>query len=82
MASATGTRPPELDGPPLPPALAHVWAWWRELAGARGSTGLGPGPIAWADIACWSNLAGTTPTIAEIRLILQIDRLWLREDSK
>lgn len=81
VAQATGLRPPELDGPLLPPSLAHVWAWWRELASARPSTGMGPGAIGWADIAYWSRLAGTAPTIADVRMILQIDRLWLIGDS-
>lgn len=77
----TGRRPRDLDGPPLPDCVAHVWSWWQDLHVARGGTGFGPAPIGWQDVAAWSALTGTITRPAEIRLLMDIDRAWLEAQA-
>jgi len=71
-----------LVGPPLPPALAHVWDWWLELHAGRGLLPLGlagaiPAPLTHAGIGAWAQLAGVTPTPWEVRLLLACDAAYL-----
>ena len=69
----TGQTPLDLIEPPLPGALAHVWHWFLELSAARGSTGFGPAPIGYRDMADWSRMTGAQPTPFEVGLLREID---------
>ena len=70
-----------MDGPRLPADAAHLWGWFCELAGARGSNGYGPNPIGYQDILAWATLTGTAPYPAEVSVILELDRLYLSETA-
>ncbi len=78
----TGRRPAALDGPPLPPDVAHVWFWFLELSAARGSNGWGPNALGFADIFAWISLTGTLTRPPEIAAILMLDRLWMSDQAK
>lgn len=77
VARMTGTRPPELDGPALPECLAHVWAWFVELAAARQGNGFSALPLSWSDMAAWQRLTGADPSPDEVRLLRRLDQLAL-----
>lgn len=77
----TGIRPPELEGPPLPTDLAHIWGWFTELSAARGSSGFGPNPISYPDILAWTLLTGTVIRPAEIAAITAVDHAWLIDQA-
>lgn len=49
-----------------------------EASSARRSNGWGPDPLGWVDLDAWVRLTGADPRPAEIRLILDIDRAWMR----
>lgn len=62
----------ELEGPPLPAALSHVWGWFIELSRAR-TVGMAANPITWADMDAWSRLTQARPTPFEVSLIQDLD---------
>ena len=66
-----------LEAPLLSPAVAHVFAWWVELASHRGVGFSGPAPLSWGDLDAWSRLMGVTPTPYEWGLLAAIDRAFL-----
>lgn len=73
----SGFRPAELDTPDIPEAAEHVWRWFLELSQARGSTGFGPAPLTYQDIAAWARLTGADPSPWEIGVLKRLDVLWL-----
>lgn len=80
LASAArqrGRRLPEQHIPPLPPAAQHVFRWFLELAGRRGSGPVGPNPLGFADVAAWAALTGRSPRPWEIRILMVLDDCWL-----
>lgn len=72
----------ELDGPSLPEDSAHLWAWFVELDRSRGSTGFGPAPIGWQDMAAWASLTGRWPMPWECQALMAVDRVFLEEWRK
>ena len=66
-------KQPGLIPPPFPDILNYIWSWYNELAGARGSGGFGPLPIAFAEIYAWSRLMGIDISPWEVVLIRKID---------
>lgn len=68
--------------PPCPAAVLHLWGWWVELARGRRSGGFGPEPLGWSDIEAWSRLTGSLPRPHEVRVLLDLDREWLRAEGK
>lgn len=82
VEKATGKRPADLESPPFPDELAHIWAYFLDLSSARSSGGMGPGPITYTEIASWSNMTATPITPAEVRAVKRLDALWLRVISE
>ena len=74
---ATGIRPAALDGPLCPASLAHLWAWWHELARTRRSHGWGPEPLSYPDILAWALLTQSSPRPAEVAALLALDQAYL-----
>lgn len=73
--------PPELVGPDLPAAGEHVWEWFADLSAARGSSGFGPAPITYSEIAAWAQLTGETPLPWEVKAIKALDAEFLLSAS-
>lgn len=74
---ATGRRPPELDTPPPPAALAHLLPIFFEAASGR-SWGFGsPQPLSWADLEAFGRLTGTELSSLEWRLVKTLDAEWM-----
>ena len=73
LSDRRGERHPDLDGPPLPPAGRHVWAWFCDLARTTGD-----GPLSYPDLDAWSRLTGVRPRPWEIALLTAIDALGRR----
>lgn len=78
----TGRRLARLDGPPLPDEGEHVWRWFLELSTARGSSGFGPNPISYPDIAAWAALTGTLLRPGEVRAICMLDNVYMTDQSE
>jgi hypothetical protein len=75
----TGQRPKELDEAEIPLEAAHVWAWFCDLHSARSSSGFGPNPISYSEIAAWGKLTGERVRRHEVKLLRQLDTLFLAE---
>lgn len=71
-------RVAQLDGPPIPFRLAHVWQWFLELHQARGSNGWGPNAISYGDLYAWSRLTLRLPRPAEIEALFAVDAAFLK----
>jgi hypothetical protein len=65
------------DEPRCPAAFRHLTQWFNELHCARGSSGFGPNPIQYVDIAAWAALTGREPSPEEVAAIVRIDRAFL-----
>jgi hypothetical protein len=63
----------QLAGPPLPAAIAHVWAWFCQLDAGRGGGGFGPTPLSWGTLDAWARLTRTRPTAFEVHCLLALD---------
>lgn len=74
VARATGRRPPELDPPRLPDALATLWHAYLQAATGKGGGGMGRAVLTWQDLAAWQQLTGQQLTGWESETLIKIDR--------
>lgn len=81
MAARSGSRvaAQELQGPPCPEALEHVWEWFKALHAARGGSGFGLNPIGWGELDAFARMKGLRFTPFETEVLLALDRLALSE---
>lgn len=74
----TGKRAKELDLPPFPNVVEHIWLWFIDLHRGRSYGMNGEEPLRWVDIQAWCNLRQKTLQSWEIDMIFELDRLWIR----
>jgi hypothetical protein len=65
----------ELETPPLPLELEHVWYSFCRL-NARRRSGFSAEPIAWSDLDAFTRLTGARLAPFEIQLIEMLDDLY------
>lgn len=78
---STGKLHPELDSPELPPAVAHVWGWFKSLHTRRGGS-MGPEPLSWRELHAWSAMTGIRPSSWELEALDGLDDCWIAEQAK
>ena len=66
-----------LAPPAIPPGGEELWNWFWELGSGRGSSGFGPLPISWGDMAAWARLAGLDMQPWEAAILRRMDAAWL-----
>lgn len=71
-----------LTEPKIPEGFEDVWAWFWELHEARGSTGFGPQPLTFADMAGWAAMSGIALSPWLGKVFRRMDRAWLDEYAK
>lgn len=61
-----------------------MWGWFVELHGRRGFEGMSglSLPITFQEIKAWSEVTETSLATHEIRLLTQLDNIWLHEERK
>jgi len=57
----------------------HVWAWFCDLHSARTSNGYGWNPLSYSEITAWGKLTGERVRRHEVKLLRQLDLLFLAE---
>lgn len=72
----------ELECPPFPMALLHVWTAFQRLSARRGSNGFGINPISWPDIDAYVRHSRMPLAPWEVRLIEELDDLFRAEQAK
>lgn len=72
----------ELECPPFPAALGHVWQAFCRLSARRGSNGFSINPISWPDIDAYVRHSGIRLAPWEIRIVEELDDLFRVEQSK
>jgi hypothetical protein len=77
-----GPLHPDLQGPPLPPEIEHVWRWFDDLQSARGNSGFGLNPLSYSELQAWATMTHCAPTPFEVRLLKDLDLLYLAEMSR
>ena len=75
----TSERSKELDDCGIPREASHVWAWFCDLHSARSSNGHGWNPLSYSEIAAWGKLTGEGVRRHEVKLLRQLDLLFLAE---
>lgn len=79
----TGKMPQQLaDLPDLPELGMHVWNYFLELHGERGSSGMGVSKITSSGIIDWQQIEGIRLKHWEIRAIRLLDNLWMESQRK
>lgn len=72
----------QLECPPFPMGLLHVWSAFRRLSARRGSNGFGINPISWPDIDAFVRHSKMPLAPWEVRLIEELDDLFRVEQAK
>lgn len=72
----------ERQPPELPLDFAHLWNAFIELHQARGSSGFGPEPIRYSEIAAFRSLTGQDLSPWEVKVIRALDTLYLETSSQ
>ncbi|HEY0838178.1 MAG TPA: hypothetical protein VGE72_29995 [Azospirillum sp.] len=70
-----------LEAPP-PYGSEHLWRWFLDLHGRRGSNGYGPNPLDFREIQAWAAVAGLRPAPWEIEVITALDDAYLRHQAE
>lgn len=71
-----GDEPPA-PAPEFPALLRYIWSHFWALHQHRGSTGFGPAPLTWTELASYATLCGVQFQPWEARLVMRLDELWL-----
>lgn len=67
----------ELTVPPLPPAMAYLWAAFLRLSSRRGSNGFGPSRLTHLEIETFQRVTGLRLRPWEVALIEALDDIAL-----
>lgn len=68
---------PEPAADPCPRGFEFVWETFVALHGQR-SSGFGPNPLAWMDVAAWASLHGVRLSVFELDLLARLDQRYLK----
>lgn len=82
VAKVTGKSLPDLELPPFPDRIAHVWMAFLDLHAGRSYGMHGPNPLSWPDIKAWNDLMREDLKEWEIRAIRALDTVWLQVVSE
>lgn len=77
MLAQTGIMPPQLDVPPIPHELVHVWDYFCQLSRKRTNGGLAANPISDEQITAWERRQGFRLTPFEGECIDALDEVFL-----
>jgi hypothetical protein len=72
----------ERAAPELPRDFVHVWNAFIELHGARGSSGFGPNPIPFQEIAAYRAVTGVDLSPWEVKVIRALDTVYIETASQ
>lgn len=82
----TDQRRAELDAelavPPMPEAVRYLWDAFIRIRRRKGGGLNGPAPLEWPDIAAFVTLGGVRLAPWEIRIVEDLDDLWLASISR
>lgn len=78
VEKATGKKPKELDGPPIPLNGMFVWDSFLDIHQGRSYGMSGPNPLSWEAISAWCNLNEIVLSSWEIGMIKSLDSIWVR----
>lgn len=73
----TGIMPPQLDVPPIPHELVHVWEYFCQLSSKRTSGGMAANPISDEQIMAWERRHRIQLTPFEGECIDALDQVFL-----
>ncbi len=77
----TGITPEELDNPEPSPAVSYLLGYFYELSKSR-QAGMALNPIAYTEIEAWKKLFSVSLSQWEIRVIKDIDLIFLSVQNK
>jgi hypothetical protein len=76
---STGRKPKQLQEVEFPDFVGHLWEWFAELHSGRQYTADGSAlPLGFETIKAWSDLMNINTTAHEIRVIKQIDNIFIQ----
>lgn len=71
----------ELDVPPFPMEVAHIWTAWARIRNRTANCEMGLAPLGWLDIKAFVRLTGQHLSPPDIELIEVIDDAYLAAAS-
>jgi hypothetical protein len=76
----TGIMPPQLDVPPIPHELVHVWEYFCQLNAKRTSGGMTVNPISDEQIMAWERRHRIRLTPFEGECIDALDQVYMTSE--
>lgn len=76
----TGVMPPQMDIPPIPHELAHVWGYFLQLNAKRTAGAMAANPISDEAILAWERRHGIRLTPFEGECIDALDAAFLSNE--
>ena len=73
----TGREMPELEGPPFPQALVHVWSAFIDLSQCRSVGFSSPNPISYSEIRAYMETTMTPLSPIEVQAVRELDTAYL-----
>jgi len=78
----TGQTPKELIPVEVSDIILYLWDWFLQLNSARQNNGFGVSPLSYLEIKAWSDLTQTIISPYEVRVIKQLDTIFINHYSK
>ncbi len=73
---------PAVASSTCPYPLAYIWDWFVEIRRTVGGNGFSPNPISFVDLDAWNRQIKAQARPWELRVILQLDDLFLEQKAK
>jgi len=73
----TGITPPQLDAPPIPHELVHVWEYFCQISAKRTCGAMSANPISDEQVMAWERRHGIRLTPFEGECIDALDQVFL-----
>jgi len=77
----TGKTPKELESPPFPTLVSHIWSAFIALSSARTNGYNGPNPLTYTDIKAWAELTNSYVSSRDVEAIKLLDTVFIRTQN-
>jgi hypothetical protein len=78
----SGNRPEQLEAVECPSEIKYLWFYFCQLHARRGSSGMGPNPISYAEIEAWSRLQHVKLSAFEVGVLDRLEALYLKRAAE
>lgn len=73
----TGKTPKELEGPPFPTLVSHIWSAFIALSSARSMGMSGPDSLSYTEIKNWMDVTNNRLSARDVEALKSLDVIYL-----